>query len=526
MLIVLLILLPILWFVYTDRKYSKMRKEIAHTQGPKTLPLIGNVHQLAKTPNAVVHFMFDNWYKYGQGNYRVWVGYYLHMMIGDPKDVEFILSSNTLIAKSKVYDMLHPWLGDGLLTSKGSKWHKHRKIITPSFHFKILQDFHDVMNSNSTKFIDKLMAASKDGKIFDFQHYVNHLTLDVICETAMGISINALDNPNSEFAKAVEFMCGNINMRALNPLKRKIATYQFFPDYKDYCKALAVLKDFTYGVIERRIELLNRKRTQKSNAEPEDEFTKRKMAFLDTLLSTSKDGSPFSTQELYEEVSTFIFEGHDTTSSAISFAVFLLSRHLGIQKKVYEEQQRIMGDDLKRSATFQEISEMKYLDMVVKEALRLFPTVPVVGRHTEKEYNMNGKIIPEDTSLNIFLLSLGYNEKVFPDPYRFDPERFDPSNNGEVHKPFEYVPFSAGPRNCIGQKFALLEVKTVISKVVRYFEILPALDELESKDGYVCTYFGPYRHQKPPLHKYDPKVAAMLTLKSDNGILLRLKERK
>lgn len=133
------------------------------------------------------------------------------------------------------------------------------------------------------------------------------------------------------------------------------------------------------------------------------------MAFLDTLLSTSIDGRPFTTQELYEEVSTFIFEvslryslhkisfeitilflkGHDTTSSAICFTTFLLSRHLGVQKKVFEEQQAIMGQDLKRSATFQEMAEMKYLDLVVKEALRLFPSVPNIARHTEKEYNMS-----------------------------------------------------------------------------------------------------------------------------------------
>lgn len=83
------------------------------------------------------------------------------------------------------------------------------------------------------------------------------------------------------------------------------------------------------------------------------------------------------------------FQGHDTTSSAISFVVYLLSRHLAVQAKVYEEQQRIMGDHMKRDATFQEIADMKYLDMVIKETLRLYPSVPMVGRHTEMEYNMS-----------------------------------------------------------------------------------------------------------------------------------------
>uniref|UniRef100_T1PFY1 Cytochrome P450 n=1 Tax=Musca domestica TaxID=7370 RepID=T1PFY1_MUSDO len=528
LLLILIILLVLI--VYKEIKYSGVRQQIAHTKGPPTLPFIGNAHQLGKTPTAALHFMFNNFYKYG--NFRAWIGYYLYVVISEPKDVEYVLASNELIAKSDVYDMMHPWLGDGLLTSKGSKWHKHRKMITPSFHFKILQDFHDVMNANSSKFMEKLRDISRGDNIFDFQGMVNYLTLDVICDTAMGVSINAMDNPHTDFAKAVEFICCNINMRAFNPLKRKNFTYQFFPEFRQYCKTLQILKEFTYDVIHKRMELRKREEEAKQEANnqqsAESDFKKPKMAFLDTLLSSTVDGRPLTIQEIYEEVSTFMFEGHDTTTSALSFITYLLSRHMGVQKKVYEEQKAIMGADMKRNATFQELADMKYLDMVVKESLRLYPSVPMIGRHTDKEYSMNGKTLPIDTSAIIFIMALGYNEKTFPDPYRFDPERFAATakSSAEDHNPFDYVPFSAGPRNCIGQKFAQLEIKTVISKIVRHFEILPALDELESKDGYVSNYFGPHREKRSELHKYDPNLAMVLTLKSDNGIMLRMRERK
>lgn len=99
--------------------------------------------------------------------------------------------------------MLHPWLGEGLLTSKGSKWHKHRKMITPSFHFNILQDFHQVMNENSAKFIKRLKKVSAGDNIIDFQDETHYLTLDVICDTAMGVPINAIEQRDTvEVVKA------------------------------------------------------------------------------------------------------------------------------------------------------------------------------------------------------------------------------------------------------------------------------------------------------------------------------------
>uniref|UniRef100_A0A1I8PJ36 Cytochrome P450 n=1 Tax=Stomoxys calcitrans TaxID=35570 RepID=A0A1I8PJ36_STOCA len=527
MLFTLCILLPLLWLLFNEIQRLRKSRQIAHTPGLRTLPFIGNAHQMGKTPNDIIHFFFGNFYKYNQGNFRIWAGSYLNILITDPKDIEFILSSKSLITKSDIYDMLHPWVGQGLLTAKGYRWQSHRKMIMPSFHFKILQEFQEVMARNSTKFMKKLSEASRDDSIFDFYELVEHLTLDILCETSMGISINAMHNPHTKFAKSLAFICSNISLRAYNPLKRKLSTYRFFPEYKEYCNALKILKEFTYDVINKRIKLIKLEETNQAKETPTEEISKRKMAFLDNLLSAKVDGRSLTLHEIYEEVSTFIFAGNDTSSSALSFVTFLLSRHLDVQQKVYEEQLSIMKDhDLKANATYHQLNDMKYLDLVIKEAQRLYPSVPVIGRHTEEDCTINGKFIPKDTSLNLLLMALGYNDRIFPDPYRFKPERFDPLYGDELPKQFEYVPFSAGPRNCIGQKFALLQIKTVVSQMVRNFEILPALDELESKDGYVCTKFVPHGQPRPKMHKYDPRLETVLTLKSENGIMIRMRERK
>lgn len=153
--------------------------------------------------------------------------------------------------------------------------------------------------------------------------------------------------------------------------------------------------------------------------------------------------------------------------------------------------------------------------MFIKEAQRIYPSVPYISREPTESIEIDGKTIPSGTTIAIWLLGMGYNDKVFADPFKFDPERFTLENISKRSNPYEYVPFSAGPRNCIGQKFAMLELKSVLSKIVRTFEILPAKDELISKDG--------YEHWEQ--NEYDPRLAAVLTLKSDNGILIRLRAR-
>lgn len=521
-----ILLAPLLALLFLEVKnYSKV-KQLNRLPGPPALPVVGNAHQMGKTPSAVLSQLFQWWVESDYQNFRVLLGPYRNMLVTDAKDLEFILTSKTLIEKSDIYDMLHPWLGTGLLTSTGRKWHTHRKIITPSFHFKILQNFHDVMNKNSNKFIQILRKVSTNEAIFDFQDMTHYFTMDVICDTAMGVHINAMDNHDHKLVQAFKDMCYNINMRAFQPLKRSNILYRFAPDYPKYCKTLKTLQGFTNEVITKRRETLKRETTLTKDGQ-EDEFSRKKQAFLDTLLSSTIDGNSLSQQEIYEEVSTFMFEGHDTTTSGIAFTVYLLAMHPEIQRKVYAEQQQLMGENFKDEATFQQIADMQYLDMVIKESLRLYPSVPIVARRTEKDYDINGFTVPVDTTLNLFLMALGYNEKYFPDPYRVDPERWCETKHSQ--NAFEYLPFSAGPRNCIGQKFALLEIKTVISKIVRTFEILAPLDELVSKDGYSRHFVGlspeEQRKRLPNPSKYDPILSAVLTLKSENGIFIRLRER-
>lgn len=147
-------------------------------------------------------FVIENREKYGRV-YRVWMFNLVGFMISDPKVLEIVMSSTTqFMAKSRIYNLMRSWLGDGLLLSSGKKWHKRRKIITPAFHFTILERFAEVFDQQSSILVSRLSRLC-DGHIVDVHPFVSQMALDVVCETAMGVQINAQTETDSEYLKAV-----------------------------------------------------------------------------------------------------------------------------------------------------------------------------------------------------------------------------------------------------------------------------------------------------------------------------------
>ncbi|GLH09722.1 Cytochrome P450 6j1 [Gryllus bimaculatus] len=196
---------------------------------------------------------------------------------------------------------------------------------------------------------------------------------------------------------------------------------------------------------------------------------KKRLAFLDLLLEASENGTKLSDQDIREEVDTFMFEGHDTTTAGICWSLLLLGEHQDVQTKVAEELDAIF-DGSERAATMRDVQEMKYLERVVKEALRLYPSVPFVGRALPEDAHVAGHVLPAGAVVNLHIFHVHRDARNWPDPERFDPDRFLPENARGRH-PYAYIPFSAGPRNCVGQKFALLEEKTLLSAVLRKFHV-------------------------------------------------------
>uniref|UniRef100_A0A6P4G0X4 Probable cytochrome P450 4d20 n=1 Tax=Drosophila rhopaloa TaxID=1041015 RepID=A0A6P4G0X4_DRORH len=205
---------------------------------------------------------------------------------------------------------------------------------------------------------------------------------------------------------------------------------------------------------------------------------KSQMALLDILLQSTINNQPLNDADIREEVDTFMFEGDDTTSSGVSHALYAIARHPKVQERIYEELLRVLGQDPSAPVTQSQLNDLKYLECVIKETMRLYPPVPAIGRHTHKDLQIGNKTIPANTSIYLVMYFAHRDPDYFPDPLSFKPERFL-DGEGESHEIFAYVPFSAGPKNCIGQKFAILEMKALISKVLRHYELLPLGEQLK-----------------------------------------------
>ncbi|XP_036328213.1 probable cytochrome P450 4ac1 [Rhagoletis pomonella] len=396
--------------------------------------------------------------------------------ITSPEDVQEVLQSQTLIAKGIIYELVRPFLGDGLLVSTGDHWHSRRKLLTPAFHFNILQNFLEVFTNESTKLVKLLQ--SKD-EIVNLNDVIPEFTLNNICETALGVSLD--DIPGSkEYRHTIHNLELMMVKRLCNPLLYFELIFYLFEDYKGFYRDLKVAHDFSGMIIQKKREEYRSK--QRNANDVSDETGKRKRyAMLDTLFNAESKGI-IDHQGICDEVNTFMFEGYDTTSTCLIFALLNLATHQDIQEKCYREVEKC---DLPNLSIF-DFNQLEYVERVIKETLRLYPSVPFISRRCMQHSELNGLILPPDTEINIHIYDIMRDERHFPDPLKFDPDRFLPQNSIDRH-PFAFVPFSAGSRNCIGQKFAMLEIKAILVGILQNFQLLPAtrLQDIRFENGLV-----------------------------------------
>ncbi|XP_060235794.1 cytochrome P450 4A10 isoform X2 [Meriones unguiculatus] len=370
---------------------------------------------------------FPRWFWGSKAYFTIYDPDYMKVILGrsDPKD-------------NGAYRLLAPWIGYGLLLLNGQPWFQHRRMLTPAFHYDILKPYVKTMADSIQLMLDKWEQLAGQDSIEIFQH-VSLMTLDTVMKCAFSHKGSVqVDSNYKGYIKAIGDLNNLFYCRVRNVFHQNDTIYSLSSNGRLANSASQLAHDHTDRVIKLRKEQL------KDEGELEKVKKKRRLDFLDILLfARMENGASLSDEDLRAEVDTFMFEGHDTTASGVSWIFYALATHPEHQQRCREELQNLLGDG--SSITWDHLDKMPYTTMCIKEALRLYPPVPGIVRELNTPVTFpDGRSLPKGISVTLSIYALHHNRKVWPNPEVFDPSRFAPDSPRHSHS---FLPFSGGARN-------------------------------------------------------------------------------
>ncbi|CAG9831111.1 unnamed protein product [Diabrotica balteata] len=465
------------WYLQMLWRRRRLYYYYYKTPGPLNLPFIGVGYKfLTRDLGVMLQRLVDVQIAYPKVA-AVWFGPKLYFLVSKPEYVEKVLMNQSALNKDHLYKFLSNVVGEGLLSGRARIWKKHRRAIMPAFNQKILDAYQDIF-WNKSEILVNVLEKEVGTKNIELFHFLSCCTLDIICETALGINMNTQTTNETEFAKALDKLMEITSLRTLHFWHQLTFTWKLYPISREFDKSLKIFDDFVSTVISNKLRDYSSKSTRRNScfedavapivkASPGEAF-----AFLDLILENTK----FSEQELLDEVKTFLAAGTDTTASTLCFVFTMLGLFQDVQQKVYEEFIDILGPD--RRSFPDDLAKMKYTDRVIKETLRLFPVAPLIVRSLLQDIDGGDMVFPRESSVIIGIVFLHRNPAYWPDPLKFDPDRFLPENTAKRH-PCAYIPFSYGPRNCIGGKYGMMNIKTILATVLRRYKIFTEYKSVE-----------------------------------------------
>ncbi|XP_076756466.1 cytochrome P450 4C1-like [Xylocopa sonorina] len=478
MIITILLFVVLVTSIHYITLHYVICKKINAIPGPLALPILGNVYSLLGTANDTWIFLRKLSREYFP-IYQIWTFTSSMINIVHPDAIEAVLGNPKFTQKSMTYIFMHPWLGSGLLTTSGAMWQARRKMLTPAFHFNILRQFVEIFIEQGNELVQTLKN-EKGPVVKDLWPLISEHTLNIICETAMGVSLKDKGEFQHKYRNAVHEM-GRIPIyRFTRPWFYNDIVFNLCPPGWRQSRLLKILHGFTNKIIDERKQYHEETNNRyiigfddnscQENGNVEIAHSKRRLAMLDLLIAAHRTNQ-IDDAGIRDEVETFMFKGHDTTAMSLCFTIMLFAEHPEIQDRARAEVKEVMEQNngkLNMSA----IQELSYLERCIKESLRLYPSVPGIGRLTEKSVKLNNYEVPAGVTINVHIFDTHRDPRLWPNPEVFDPDRFLPENSRGRH-PYSYIPFSAGPRNCIGRKFAMLELKVTLAILLFNFSFQP-----------------------------------------------------
>ncbi|KAL0840547.1 hypothetical protein ABMA28_015765 [Loxostege sticticalis] len=461
-------------FRYRRRQMYKLASMIPGTDNE--LPVIGIAHTLTGDTEDIMATLQHLSYgamKNG-GMIRAWLNHILYFLVVDPVDLEVVLKS--CLEKDDLHRFIRKIIGYGGIFAPVAIWRRRRKILVPAFSPKIVENFVQVFSEQSEKLAKRLTTHTDQGN-FSIWPFVSTYTLDSVCETAMGVKINAQGNPNTPFLVSMNRILNLVCERIFHLWLQPEWMFKLFPQYTEHQECLAKMHGFTDDVIRKKREEISNEMKNKTEADHHyDLGSYKSKTFLDLLIHLSGGEKGYTDEELREEVLTLTIAGTDTSAVAIGYTLALLGKYPEVQEKVYQELYDVF-EDSDRPLVKEDLMKLKYLERVVKESLRLFPPVPFIIRKVLEDIKLpSGRVLPAGSGVVVCIWGVHRDPKYWgPTAEEFDPDRFLPERFNLEHT-CSYMPFSQGPRNCLGYQYALMSVKTALSAILRRYRVVGEME--------------------------------------------------
>jgi cytochrome P450 len=415
--------------------------------GPRGYPLIGVLPGLRSDP---LRTFLDAADRYGDVVHMK-AGPYHGYLLSEPAHIRHVLQDNARnYHKSPLYARLRDTLGNGLLTSEDSSWLRQRRLAQPAFHRQRLVAMAETMVACTEQMLERWDRAAPDGATIDVVEEMMALTQAIIVRTMFSTDLG-------ETADVVNRTWPIINRRIGETFwATKIETTLPLPANRRFWRALAELDGVVYRII------ADRRRTGRD--EPD----------LLSMFVSARDeetGGGMSDRQLRDEVMTMLLAGHETTSLALSWTYYLLSRHPAVERSIAEEVDRVVGA---ARPSFAHLDQLVCARRAIEESLRLYPPAWGFSRRALGDDEIGGFRVRKGSLVFLIPFVLHRRPALWPDPDRFDPDRFTPEHEAARPK-FAYIPFGGGPRGCIGNHFAMIEAQLIVASIAQRYrvELLP-----------------------------------------------------
>ncbi|XP_072031761.1 cytochrome P450 3A24-like [Amphiura filiformis] len=444
-------------------------------KGPFPLPLLGNFLSMGK---GIIP-AYDNWSKKYGKYYGMFMGKTPTLVVSDADMARQILIKDFPSFQSRsLQSFSMPYMADTIVEASGEVWRRGRSYMSPTFSGSKLKQMVPAMNSKCDIMMEILEGKNKEGKSFDSKEVFGSFVLDIVACCAYGLESDCQRNPDDAFLYHtkklldIEMTSPGLILRVLfpflSPLLNKFSMFDLVP-----LKHL----DFFANCVRKAIEL----RTESGGTGKKD-FLQLMMDAAETggddsVKDNQKKKIPLTQAELIGQSLLFFFAGYETVSSTMAFASYAIAKYPDVQKRLQEEVDEMTSEG--EPVSYDAVFKMEYLDQVWCESQRMWPFAFALERICNQEFTCNGKTIPNGQYLNINTWDIHHNPEYWSDPQTFNPENFSKEAKESRH-PCAFMPFGAGPRQCVAMRFANLEGKIgLIRMMQKYsFELDPVTPDL------------------------------------------------